>query len=58
MYLDKDCTSNCFFKPLTDLHYITKGFRYKIKYTDKGREIIDDRGIKRIVRPMSLELCR
>ena len=48
----------CYFKPITDLFYITKNKKYLIKYTKKGREIIDNRGLKRIVRPLSVELSR
>ena len=47
-----------FFKPITDLYYISKGDKYRITYTEKGRQIVDDRGKKRIVRPLPSELCR
>lgn len=48
----------CYFVPKTDLFYLTKYSKYQINYTDKGREIIDNRGVSRIVRPMPSELSR
>lgn len=47
-----------YFKPTTNLFFLTKGKKYKIKYVENGRQITDDRGKKRIVRPLLSELCR
>ncbi len=45
-----------YFKPTSKLFHLTIGKKYLITYTKKGRQIIDDRGKNRIVRPLPNEI--
>lgn len=45
-----------YFVPSSQLFDLTIGKKYLIKYTNKGREIVDDRGVKRIIKPLRSEI--
>lgn len=45
-----------YFVPQSQLFHLTIGKKYLITYTKEGRQIKDDRGIKKIVRPLPSEI--
>jgi hypothetical protein len=45
-----------YFVPQTELFHLTIGKKYLITYTKDGRQIKDDRGIERIIRPLPSEI--
>ena len=54
--LNKDIVMARYFVPKTQLFHLTIGRKYLITHIKEGRQIKDDRGIERIVRPIPSEI--